>query len=272
MEYMAYYKVIALCNQKGGVTKTTTTVNLGVGLALQGKKILLVDADPQGNLTTSLGWPDNESLSVTLANLMEKVIQAEDIDPKEGILHHVEGVDLVPANMELSGTEMSLMNALSREFVLKSYLESVKEAYDFILIDCMPSLGLITVNALAAADSMIVPVQAQYLPAKGMTQLMKTISRIKKQINPSLQIDGMLLTLVDTRTNLARVTEETLRRQYGSVIKIYKTRIPISVKAAEASAVGQSIYTYDGLGKVAQAYSELTKEVLSGENNEDTGS
>ena len=256
-------KVIAICNQKGGVTKTTTTVNLGVGLARQGKKVLLVDADPQGDLTTSLGWPDNDSFSITLATIMENVIHDKPINPHDGILHHTEGVDLVPANMELSGMEVALVGTMSREFVLKSYLDSVKDAYDFVLIDCMPSLGMITINALAAANSVIVPVQAQYLPAKGMTQLMKTIAKVKKQINPSLAIDGVLMTLVDTRTNLARATEDTLRQQYGSILNIYKTRIPISVKAAETSAVGQSIFVYDGGSRVAEAYAELTNEVLA---------
>jgi len=256
-------KVIAICNQKGGVTKTSSTVNLGVGLALRGKKVLLVDADSQGDLTTSLGWADNDSLSITLATLMERIIRDEPIEALEGILHNAEGVDLVPANMELSGMEVALVGAMSREFVLKSYLETVKGSYDFVLIDCMPSLGMLTINALATADSVIVPVQAQYLPAKGMTQLMKIIVKVKKQINPALAVDGVLLTLVDTRTNLARATEETLRQQYGNVLKNYSTRIPISVKAAEASAAGQSIFVYDPGSKVAVAYADLVNEVLA---------
>jgi len=194
---------------------------------------------------------------------MEKVIQDEPIEPSEGVLHNAEGVDLVPANMELSGMEVALVGAMSREFVLRSYLETVKSSYDIVLIDCMPSLGMLTINALAAADSVIVPVQAQYLPAKGMTQLMKIIAKVKKQINPALAVDGVLLTLVDTRTNLARVTEETLRQQYGNVLKIYNTRIPISIKAAEASAAGQSIFVYDPGSKVAAAYADLVNEVLA---------
>jgi len=256
-------KIIAICNQKGGVTKTSSTVNLGVGLALRGKKVLVVDGDPQGDLTTSLGWADNDSLPVTLATLMERIIQDEPIEPFEGILHNAEGVDLVPANMELSGMEVALVGAMSREFVLRSYLETVKSAYDIVLIDCMPSLGMLTINALAAANSVIVPVQAQYLPAKGMTQLMKTIAKVKKQINPTLTIDGVLLTLFDNRTNLSRATEETLRQQYGNHLKIYDTKIPVSVRAAETSAAGQSIFTYNGGGKVAEAYAALVDEVLA---------
>ena len=256
-------KVIAICNQKGGVTKTSSTVNLGIGLARQGKKVLLIDADPQGDLTTSLGWPDNDSLPITLATLMEKIINDEPVEPREGILHHSEGVDLVPANMELSGMEVALVGAMSREFTLKSYLNTLKDFYEYILVDCMPSLGMITINALAAADSVIVPVQAQYLPAKGMTQLMKTIAKVKKQINPALTIAGILMTLVDARTNLARATEDTLRQQYGSHLRIYETRIPASVRAAEASAAGQSIFMYDPGSRVAEAYAELARAVIA---------
>ena len=194
---------------------------------------------------------------------MESIIHDKEFDCRDPILHHKEGVDLVPANMELSGMEMALVNAMSREFTLREYLSRVKKGYDYVIIDCMPSLGMITINALTAADSVIIPVQAQYLPAKGMTQLMRTIGKIKRQINPGLKVDGVLLTLADMRTNLARATAETLKAQYGGVLKIYNTRIPVAVKAAEISAAGQSIFAYDGKSKVAEAYASLTKEVLA---------
>lgn len=255
-------KVIALANQKGGTAKTTSTVNLGIGLANQGKRVLLVDADPQGDLTTALGWTEADNLSVTLTTQMERVIRDEPFDCHEGILHHDEGVDLVPTNIELSGMEMTLVNAMSREFTLKNYLSELKKEYDYILIDCMPSLGMLTINALAAADSVIIPVQAHYLPLKGMTQLVKTIGRVQRKINPSLKVDGVLLTLADMRTNLARATAESLKQNYGRVVKVYKTVIPVSVKAAETSAAGKSIYRYDKNGAAAKAYADFTGEVM----------
>ncbi len=254
--------ILTISNQKGGVTKTTTAANLGIGLAQNGKKVLLLDNDPQGSLSISLGYPRPDDLQVTLATVMGKVMSELPILPQEGILHHAEGVDLMPANIELSGIEVSLVNAMSRETILKQYLESVKRQYDYVIVDCPPSLGMLTINALAAADSVLIPVQAQYLPAKGLEQLLQTISKVRRQINSKLKIDGILLTMVDNRTNYAKDMAALLRETYSGKIKVFDTDIPHSVRAAEISAEGKSIYAHDPNGKVAEAYRELTKEVL----------
>ena len=250
--------IIAVVNQKGGTGKTTTTENLGVGLALEGKKVLLVDTDPQASLTVSLGNPCPDDLSPTLSDLMGKIMMENPITPDEGILHHPEGVDLVPSNIELSGMEVALVNAMSRETILRQYLDTVKQNYDYILLDCMPSLGMLTVNALAAADNVLIPVQAAYLPAKGLEQLLGTINKVKRQINPKLKIEGILLTMVDSKD-----ISNLIRESYGGKLKVYKTDIPRSVRAEEISAEGTSIFKHDPKGKVAEAYKILTKEVLN---------
>lgn len=256
-------KTIAICNQKGGVGKTTTTMNLGIGLAMQGKKILLVDCDPQGDLTACLGWKRVDEIPVTLATKMHDVIRYDSTDATSGILHHNEGVDLIPSDTDLEALEMYLVTAMSRENILKSYLSKVKSGYDYVLIDCRPSLGMLTLNALTAADSVVIPVQAQYLPARAMTQLLQTVSKVKSHTNPNLSVDGILLTLVDNRTNLAKSTVDAIRDNFGSVIRIYKTKISIAVKAAEVTSKGKSIYAYEPNSKVALAYAEFAKEVLS---------
>lgn len=254
--------VTAVVNQKGGTGKTTTCENLGIGLAMEGKKVLLVDTDPQASLTISLGYPMPDRISPTLSDLMKKIVSDQPIESGEGILHHPEGVDLVPANIELAGMEVSLVNVMSRERVLKQYLDSVKKEYDFILLDCMPALGMLTINALAAADNVIIPVQAQYLPAKGLEQLLQTVNKVKRQINPKLRIEGILLTMVDGRTNYAKDISALIRENYGGKLKVYQTDIPRSVRAEEISAEGKSIFRHDPKGKVAEAYRVLTKEVL----------
>lgn len=255
-------KVIAIANQKGGVGKTTTTSNLGIGLAKQGKKVLLIDADAQGSLTASLGIREPDRLEITLATIMASIINDEEIKPEYGILRHEEGVDFMPGNIELSGLETSLVNVMSRETVLRTYIEQQKDRYDYILIDCMPSLGMITINAFACADSILIPVQAAYLPVKGLEQLIKTIGKVKRQINPKLEIEGILLTMVDNRTNYAKDISTLLIENYGSRVKIFKESIPMSVRAAEISAEGVSIYQHDPNGKVASAYQSLTEELL----------
>ena len=248
--------VIACVNQKGGTGKTTTCENLGAGLVMEGKKVLLVDFDPQASLSISLGYPKPEELPVTITDMMKKVVEEEGIPPGEGILHHEE------SSIELSGMEVSLVNTISRETVLKEYLESVKRDYDFILLDCSPSLGMLTINAMAAADTLLIPVQASYLPAKGLEQLLQTVNKVRRQINPKLKIEGILLTMVDTRTNDAREISELIRNAYGGKIKVYDTEIPRSVRASEISKEGKSIFKHDPGGKVAEAYRELTREVV----------
>ena len=258
-------RVIAISNQKGGVGKTTTTVNLGIGLARQGKKVLLIDADPQGSLTASLGYVEPDEIGTTLATIMMAIINEKEFEITDGILHHKENVDLLPANIELSALEVTMGNVMSRELIMKEYIEAVRTEYDYILIDCMPSLGLMTINALVAADSVLIPVQAAYLPVKGLQQLIKTILTVKKRLNRKLAIEGILLTMVDFRTNYARDIASRVHTTYGSQIEVFENVIPMSVKAAETSAEGKSIYMHCPKGKVAEAYMKLTQEVLNNE-------
>lgn len=256
-------KVISVSNQKGGTAKTVTCVNLGIGLAKEGYRVLLIDADPQGSMTISLGLPEPDELDFTLANLMMNVVNDEALNLDKVIHHHPEGVDFIPANIELSAIEVSLVNIMSRELIMKALLEQLKRFYDYILIDCMPSLGMLTINALACADSVLIPVQAAYLPVKGLQQLVKTINKVKRQLNPRLKIEGILLTMVDKRTNFARDISMMVYDVYSSSIKVFEAEIPISVRVAEVSVEATSIYVYDPKGKAALAYTALTKEVIN---------
>ena len=265
-------QIIAIANQKGGVGKTTTCANLGIGLAQAGKKVLLIDGDPQGSLTISLGNPKPDKLPFTLSDAMGKILMDQPIRPGEGILHHAEGVDLMPADIQLSGMEVSLVNAMSRETILRQYLDTLKGQYSHILIDCQPSLGMLTVNALAAANRIIIPVQAEYLPAKGLEQLLSTVSKVKRQINPKLQIDGILLTMVDNRTNFAKEIAALLRDTYGSKIKVFGTEIPLTDREADCEwplykslleNYGVTPDHYEDLGNgVYQVYVEIDGKVV----------
>lgn len=258
---MSNCKVIALTNQKGGVGKTTTAVNLGVCLSKQGKKVLLVDADAQANLTMSLGYPRPDDLPISLATIMQDIIDDKPFDVQKGILHHSEGVDLLPSNIELSGLEVRLINAISRERVLTTCINEVKKNYDYVLIDCMPSLGMLTINALAAADSVVIPIQPHYLSAKGLELLLRSVSKVRRQINPHLRIDGILMTMVMPRTNISKEVTALVRSAYGQNIKVFDAQIPHSIRAVEATAEGKSIFAYDKGGKVAAAYEQFGKEV-----------
>lgn len=256
-------RTIAVANQKGGTGKTSTTLSLGIALARRGKRVLLVDTDPQGDLTKSLGWADPDALDVTIANHIQAAIDGEDPDPRAGMLRHGEGVDLMPANIDLAGLEMGMFMAMMRERLLRMWAEPLKDAYDYIVIDCPATLGIIPVNAFAASDSVLIPVSAELLPASAMTGLLKSVGRVRRQINPSLEVEGILVTLFDCRNNLAKEIEQTVREQFGDAYRVFDTVIPRAVSAAEAPASGTSIFAYDGDGKVAEAFSHLAEEVLA---------
>lgn len=256
-------KVIAIANQKGGVSKTTTTVNLGIGLARAGEKVLLLDIDAQASLTASLGVREPDKMDETLATVITSVMEGREVEDGFGILTHAEGVKLLPANIDLAAVEVSLISEMSREYMLKEYIETVAPYYDYIIADCSPSLGMLTINALAAADTVLIPLQAQYLSLRGLEQLIATIMRIKKRINPALDFEGILLTMVDARTNYAKDIMEMVHENYGRMIPVFENYIPMSVRVAEASAEGKSIFVHDPKGKAAEAYGILTEEVLA---------
>ena len=257
--------MIAVANQKGGVGKTTTAVNLGVALGQAGKRVLLIDADPQGSLTRSCKIQSPDDLDVTLSELMANEMTGEDKDYIliNNSIEHFENVDLIPSNISLSGTETALFNCMSRESVLKRTIEPLRKHYDVILVDCMPSLGMMTINALVAADSVIIPCEPSYLSVKGLDLLLHSIARVKRQINPDLKIEGVLMTMVDSRTNNARDITAALRDAMGININVFNIEIPRSVRATECPNVGKSIFVHDPGGKVAEAYEALAREVIA---------
>jgi chromosome partitioning protein len=265
---MSRCKTIAIANQKGGVGKTTTAFSLGVSLANNNKKVLIVDADPQANLTTYMGYYDENELPVTLSTLLERYIEDKEINSEEAILHHQEKVDLIPSDLSLAMTESNLQNAMSREYAMKNCLSSLKDKYDYIIIDCMPSLSMITTNALACSDQVIIPVQSQYLSARGMGNLLNIVSRVRRQLNKELKVGGILMTLVDNRTKLPFTIRKELEINFGNIVKLYDTQIPFAVKTAESSSKGKSIFAYDKNSKVAEAYSQFAKEVLRDDERE----
>ena len=257
-------KVLAVTNRKGGTGKTMTSVSLGVSLARQGKKVLLIDADSQHSATVSLGVKEPDKLEVSLATIMQGIIREQEIDPAEGIISHDEGISLMPSNNGLAGMEIVLAPIMGRETVLRQYIDKVRSQYDYILIDTAPTLDLLAINALASADSVIIPVAPKFLDAKGLELLLKSIAQTRRHINPNLAIGGILLTMVDKRANITKGIISMIQQAYGESINIFKEPIPHSVRAIETSATGKSIFEHDPNGKVVLAYESLAQELLFG--------
>ena len=257
-------KTIAIFSQKGGVGKTTTAVNLGAAFALEGKKVLIIDADPQGSATAALGYRNEDEIRISLSTLMEREINNERINAESAVLQNKERLDLIPASIELAGIEMRLLSVMSRETVMKECLADIKSKYDYILIDCMPSLSMIPINALAAADSVLIPVQPQYLSIKGMDQLLSTIAKVRRQINPELSVEGIVFTITDMRTVLAKQVKDAVYKQYADKIHIFNSEIPKATGAAEASAAGKSILDYDAFNKLSHLHVHFYFEWMAG--------
>jgi chromosome partitioning protein len=264
-------KIITIANQKGGVGKTTLTVNLGTSLSRMGKRVCLIDGDPQANLTMILGCHQPDELSATLSHVMQELINSnfdtensEFINKREYMLNK-QNITFIPSSISLIGIENILVNVMSRENVLKGFINYIKDDYDYILIDTMPSLNLITINALNAADSVLIPMQPQYLSAKGLEMLLSTIGSIKKVLNPNLEIEGILITMYDNRLTFHKEIVETLINGFGDRLKIFNTKIPISIRVTETQAKSASIFDYDPNGKISESYENFTKELINNE-------
>lgn len=256
-------KVIAIVNQKGGVAKTVTALNLGYALSEMGKKVLLIDFDPQSSLTVCFGYDNTDNIQTTIYNLMALAIDEKNLPKKHSYILSAGNIDLIPCNLELSAIEIALVNVMSRELVLKSIVDEIKDDYDYVIIDCSPSLGMLTINALAACDSVIIPVTPQYLSAKGLELLLKSIIRVKKRINPKIEVDGILFTMYAERIKLSKEVLSIIQEAYGSHIHIFESKIPTSVKVGEANMKSKSTIEYDPKNKVSVAYREFAKEVVS---------
>ncbi|OWA35749.1 sporulation initiation inhibitor Soj [Saccharibacillus sp. O16] len=251
-------KIIAIANQKGGVGKTTTSVNLSAGLAKLGKRVLLIDIDPQGNTTSGVGINKADVEHCIYDVLINEVHPQQVIVPT-----HIEGLDVIPATIQLAGAEIELVPVVSREMRLKKNIHLVKNNYDYILIDCPPSLGILTINSLTAADSVIIPIQCEYYALEGLSQLLNTVRLVQKHLNTELQIEGVLLTMLDARTNLGIQVIEEVKKYFQD--KVYGTIIPRNIRLSEAPSHGQTIMTYDPRSKGAEVYMELAKEVIMDE-------
>ncbi len=256
-------KVIAICNQKGGVGKTTTAVNVGIGLAMEGNSVLLVDLDADAHLTTALGWPEIDDMNMTAATLFKARLMDEKVNVYDCILHHEEGVDVIPGDATLAVMEQQLVTVMSREQLLNDILEPVKDEYDYILLDCNGSLNVLTINALAAADSVIIPVQAQYLATKSTKHLLQTITSVKRHINPKLDIEGILITMAKTNTILTRDVVDAVNTGYGKHVKVFQTIIPECIATSYATVEGKSVFAYDRKSTVAKAYKSIVDDVNS---------
>ncbi len=259
---MSKTKVISVANQKGGVGKSTSVYCIGAGLALSGKRVLLVDVDPQGDLTKMLGLRKPHELPLSLANAMNDVVSGITVEAHPEIQHHREGFDFVPGNRGLSAVEVGLVNVMSRETVLRQYVDSIKGDYDYVLLDCRPSLGMLVINALAASDYVLVPVQAEYFAAEDMTELIGTVQSVKRQINPKLKVGGVFLTMANN-TNFRKETVRAVKEEFGKYLPVLHSVIPDTIRLAEISTADKSIFSHDPRGTAADAYRNLVKEVLS---------